>query len=288
MRRNNRSKYNIEPKYILMLCVLLCLGLIFFSYKFSSVFHPLKTGLNSLLTPMQKGISLVGQNITNVIDSFEDKQALQDENAALRQEILELKEQNNILQQDLYDLEKLKQLLELDETYAEYPKVGANIIAKDTSGYYAVFTLDKGSDDGFTVDMNVIADTGLVGIITEVGRNYSIVRSIIDDNSYVSANILKTEDNCIVCGNLQLLDSGYIEVRDISINSDVRNNYKVYTSDLSEKYLPGLLIGYISNIQAETDGLTKKAYLTPVVDFEHLSTVLVITQLKETLVTPEE
>ncbi len=288
MPQNNRSKYSIEPKYILMLCVLLCLGLIFFSYKFSSVFRPLKTQMNSLLIPMQKGIHLVGQNITNAIDAFDDKKALQEENEELRQQILELKEKNNLLQQDLYDLEKFKQLLELDEMYKEYPKVGANIIAKDSSGYYAVFTIDKGSDDGLAVDMNVLADTGLVGIITEVGKNYSIVRSIIDDNSYVSANILKTEDNCIVCGNLKLLDSGYIEVRDISIKSDVKNNYKVYTSDLSEKYLPGILIGYISKIQDETDGLTKKAYLTPVVDFEHLSTVLVITQTKEAPVTPAE
>ncbi len=281
MRRNKQSKYNIDPKYILMLCVLICLGLIFFSYKFKATFEPIKTGLNSMLVPMQKGITLVGQGISNIADAFEDKQALQDENEKLKQEILELKNQNNLLQQDLYDFERYKQLLELDETYSEYKKVGANVIAKDSSGYFAVFTLDKGSDDGLQVDMNVIADTGLVGIITEVGKNYSIVRSIIDDNSYVSATIQKTNDNCIVCGNLTLLNSGFIELLDISINSDVRNNYKVYTSDLSEKYLPGILIGYVSNIQAETDGLSKKGYLTPVVDFEHLNTVLVITDLKK-------
>ncbi len=288
MRRQNRQKYNIEPKYILMLSVLLCLGLIFFSYKFSSVFHPLKTGLNALLTPMQKGITMVGQSINNLIADFEDKDRLQAEIDSLRLEIDQLKNENNRLQQDVYDLEKYKQLLELDETYVEYPKVGANIIAKDTSGYYAVFTLDKGWADGLDIDMNVIADSGLVGIITEVGRNYSIVRSIIDDNSYVSATILKTSDNCIVCGDLELLTSGFIRIRDITVNSEVKNNYKVYTSDLSEKYLPGLLIGYISNIQTEADGLTKSGYLTPVVDFEHLSTVLVITQKKDAPTDPEK
>ena len=69
-------------------------------------------------------------------------------------------------------------------------------------------------------------------------------------------------------------------MRDITINTQAKSNYKVYTSELSEKYLPGLLVGYISNITTEASGLTKEAYLTPVVDFEHLTTVLVITQLK--------
>ena len=106
------------------------------------------------------------------------------------------------------------------------------------------------------------------------------MRSIIDDNNYVSAIVTKTEDNCIVCGNLELLNIGYIEIRDLSINTEARNNYKVYTSPLSDKYLPDILIGYISNIQNENDGLTKTGFLTPVVDFEHLTTVLIVTQLK--------
>jgi rod shape-determining protein MreC len=189
-----------------------------------------------------------------------------------------------MLSQDLYDMELYKQLLELDKTYPEYTKVGANIIARDTSGFYATFTIDKGSENGMKVDMNVLADNGLVGIITEVGRNYSIVRSIIDDYSYVSATIMKTGDSCVVCGSLALLSKGFIKVRDISAGSQAKNNYKVYTSELSKKYLPGLLIGYLSNITTEADSMTKVAYLTPVVDFEHLSTVLVITQLKESVV----
>ncbi len=288
MRRGNGQNYGVEPKYILMLCSCLCICLIFLSYKFSSVFEPLRNGINAFITPMQRGITVVGESVNDFFGKFDDVERLKAENETLREKIAELEYANDLLQTDLYDLELYKQLLELAETYVDYPTVGANIIAKDTSGYYATFTIDKGSDQGMAVDMNVIADNGLVGIITEVGKNYAIVRSIIDDNSYVSASILKTSDNCIVSGNLELLDTGFIEVRDISINSEVKNNYKVYTSSLSEKYLPDILIGYISNIQVEADGLSRKGYLTPVVDFEHLNTVLVITMLKESPITGEE
>lgn len=288
MKRGNGQKYGVEPKYVLMLCSCLCVCLIFFSYKFGSVFNPIRSGINAMITPMQRGITMVGESVNNFFQKFDDVEKLKEENQELRDKIAELESENDLLQTDLYDLERYKQLLELAETYVDYPTVGANIIAKDTSGYYATFTIDKGSNQGMAVDMNVIADNGLVGIITEVGKNYSIVRSIIDDNSFVSASILKTSDNCIVCGNLELLDTGFIEIRDISVNSEVKNNYKVYTSSLSEKYLPNILIGYISNIQVEADGLSRKGYLTPVVDFEHLNTVLVITTVKESPVADEE
>ncbi|MBQ6661520.1 MAG: rod shape-determining protein MreC [Lachnospiraceae bacterium] len=287
MDSKRKPKYGIEPKYILMLWGLICICLIFFSYRFPGIFAPLQRTLNSCIVPMQKGVWIVGQQIDEFGDKFDDVAELQAKNRNLEKQVTDLKEKNERLEQELYDMERYKQLLELDEMYVEYPKVGANIIARDSSGFFASFTIDKGADDGMKVDMNVLADTGLVGIITEVGKNYSIVRSIIDDNSYLSATIMKTGDNCIVCGSLSLLAKGFIRVQDITINSQARNNYKVYTSELSNKYLPGILIGYLSNINNEADGMTKSAYLTPVVDFEHLTTVLVITQLKEPAVTPD-
>ncbi len=287
MNSERKPHYGVEPKYILMLGILFCLILIFFSYKLPAIFNPIRKGMNSMLVPMQKGIHVIGSEINNLEEKFDDIDELHRENELLRAELSELQETNEYLVQELYDMELYKQLLELDETYQEYHKVGANIIAKDSSGFFASFTIDKGAKDGMKVDMNVLADTGLAGIITEVGPNYSIVRSIIDNNSYVSATILKTGDNCIVSGDLTLLPYGFIRVQDITINTQAKNNFKVYTSELSEKYLPGLLIGYLSNITTEADGMTKSAYLTPVVDFEHLSTVLVITELKESVVSPK-
>ena len=281
MKERKKPKYDMEPRYVLLIMTMICIFLIFFSYKFSTLFGNIRTSLNSMIIPMQKGITTIGMIINNTIDRFEEADKLQDEIAALKAENERITREKERMEQSLYELERYKQLFALSDNYKTYSTVGANIIAKDTSGYYARFTLDKGYKDGIAVDMNVLADSGLVGIITEVGPHYSVVRSIIDDNNYVSAIVTKTEDNCIVCGNLELLSIGYIEIRDLSLNTEARNNYKVYTSPLSDKYLPDILIGYISNIQNENDGLTKTGYLTPVVDFEHLTTVLIVTQLKE-------
>ena len=75
----------------------------------------------------------------------------------------------------------------MDQTYADYEKVAANVIGKDAGNWFSVFLIDRGSNDGISVGMNVLADGGLAGIVTQVGPNYAKVRSIIDDNSNVSA-----------------------------------------------------------------------------------------------------
>ena len=99
----------------------------------------------------------------------------------------ELTAENSDLLQNQDEYERLKDLLDLKDEYSNYPTIAARIIAKDSGNWFNVFTINKGSKDGIQEDMNVIADGGLVGIVTSVGSNWATVRSIIDDYSNVSA-----------------------------------------------------------------------------------------------------
>lgn len=100
-----------------------------------------------------------------------------------------------------------------------------------------------------------------MGFITDVKKSYSTVRSIIDDDSNVYGTFLKTSDSCIVSGNLQLMNDGVIEVSSISGNAKIEDGYEVVTSQISDKYLSGILIGYVHDlkkdgIQFDTDGIS--------------------------------
>ena len=92
-------------------------------------------------------------------------------------------------------------------------KIGARVIARDSEKWFQVFRINKGSADGVAVDMNVVADGGLVGIVTDVGANYATVRSIIDDSSRVGAMKLDSSYNCIVAGDLTLYEEGVLSLR---------------------------------------------------------------------------
>ena len=132
---------------------------------------------------------------------------------------------------------------------------------------------------GFTCLLSTTGN-GLVGIVSEVGDHYAKVRAIIDDKSNVSAMFENTGETCIVKGNMESIYKGYIDVTMISNNVTAKNGDSVVTSHISDKFLPGLLVGYISDITQEADGLSKSGHLTPVVSFDKLETVLIITTLK--------
>lgn len=279
-----KTNDNLKNKYLLAGLSVFCVLLIVVSFLDGNIFSPVKQASGFLITPVQKGINGFGLWMSGLTDNFEDAQTLRKENEELKARVDSLTEENSRLIQDKEELQRLRKLYELDEQYDEYEKIGARIIAKESGNWFQLFTIDKGSDDGIKPDMNVVSDGGLVGIVTETGPNWSTVRSIIDDNSNVSAMISTTSDQCIIAGDLRLIDEGSLNlVKLTDADNKVHVGDKVVTSYISEKFLPGILIGYISELNNDTNNLTKSGYITPVVDFRHLQEVLVILELKETV-----
>ena len=132
--------------------------------------------------------------------------------------------------------------------------------------------------------MNVLAGSGLVGIVIKTGPTWSTVRSIIDDSSNVSGMSLSTFDKCMVRGDLSLINDGKIRFEQMENNENkVQVGDQIVTSHISPKYLQGILIGYISEITVDSNNLTRSGYITPVVDFKNLQEVLVITTTKADL-----
>lgn len=279
-----RAKIKLKPKHILIICTVLLLGLILLSFLYGDKFSPVKEAVGTVITPMQRGVNTVGTYISNKIENFKSISELQKENEKLKEQVTTLSYENKIYLQDKYELDELRKLYKLDKKYADYPKVAARVIGKDPNNWYTVFTIDKGTRDGIEKNMNVLAGDGLVGIVTEAHYNYSKVRSVIDDNSNVWGTIISSSDDCLVEGDLQLMDQGKIRVKNINKDADIKDGDEVVTSNISSNYLPGISIGYISDIKLDSGKLTKTAYLTPTVDFTRLEEVLIITRLKEPLI----
>ena len=280
MRKSTND--NLKNKYLLAGLSIFCVLLIVVSFLDSSATAPVKQVSGFIITPVQKGINGFGSWLSGLTDNFEDAETLRTENKELKEKVDTLTAENSQLIQDREELLRLRELYDLDEQYDDYEKVGARIIAKESGNWFQLFTIDKGSNDGIQKDMNVISGGGLVGIVTEVGANWATVRSIIDDNSNVSAMISTTSDQCIIAGDLRLIDEGSLNlVKLTDADNKVHVGDKVVTSYISEKFLPGILIGYISELHNDANNLTKSGYITPVVDFRHLQEVLVILELKE-------
>lgn len=244
--------------------------------------EPLRVGVGYILTPIQVGVNLVGRQVYEEVETRGKLKNALEENAKLKEQIDTLTSDNTRLQAESFELQRLRELYKLDSEYLQYETVAARVIAKDSSGWFRVFRINKGAYDGIKKDMNVIAGGGLVGIVTDVGTNYSTVRAIIDDLSRVSAMAMQTGDSCMVSGDIKLYQEGKIKLTDVKLGSELKDGDKIVTSNISTKYVPGILIGYASDIKDDENRLTKSGYIIPVAKFDTLQEVLIITKIKET------
>ncbi|MCI5649077.1 MAG: rod shape-determining protein MreC [Fusicatenibacter sp.] len=278
---NKKKKFQLRSKHLLFIMSFFCISVIVLGAAEKMPVTPIREVAGFVIVPLQNGVNQVGSYLSDCLSGFQSVQKLSQENEELERQIKELTEENNRLALGQEELERLQDLYELDQSYSEYEKVAAQVISKDPGNWYSTFVINKGSNAGIQKDMNVIADGGLVGIVTEVNSNSATVRSIIDDSSSVSAMTASTQDNCIVTGDLRLMDEGKLAFSQMNTNDTVAVGEKIVTSNISEKYLKGILIGYISEVTEDSNHLTNKGYIIPVVDFQHISEVLVIKELKQ-------
>lgn len=282
--KRKKERYKLPVKYWILILSAVCVLLMCLTFMTDFKFNTANFIVGYTVVPFQNGLSKVGGYLTDKAELLAQIKDLLAENEALQQQVDELTIENTALMQDKYELNTLRELYALDQQYSDYDKVGARIIMGGSNNWFDTFVINKGSNDGIEPDMNIMAGSGLVGRVVETGPNWAQVVSIIDDTSNVSATVLSTSDNLIVSGDLATMENGYIRFSQLVDEDDqVVVGDKVVTSDISDRYQPGILIGYISYIEVDSNNLTKSGYITPAVDFEHLSEVLVITELKQTI-----
>ena len=280
-KKNQASAFN---RYLILGLAVFCIIMMLLSSFSEKASGPFKVIANVTVIPLQQGINYVGRWMGDMTDNFETMQQLRSENKKLQEQVDSLMTENNYLQEERYELERLQELYKLDSNYAEYEKTAAHVIGSDSGNWFSTFTIDKGSQDGIAVDMNVMAGSGLVGIVVEVGPTWAKVRSIIDDSSNVSGMVLSTSDRCIVSGDLSLMNDGQIRFEQMENNENqVSVGDQIVTSYISDKYLQGILIGYVSEVTVDSNNLTRSGYITPAVDFKNIQEVLVITTTKAQL-----
>ena len=278
LKKKVRIRIHLKSKHLLVIMTIFCASCIVATFASGVTTVPLQEAAGMIIVPFENSINHISSVFSGISDRMKDKEEILAENKKLQSQVDSLTEQINKLIQDQTELVRLEQLYDLDQQYTEYPKVAARIISKDPGNWYDTFMINKGTSDGIRIDNNVIAGKGLVGIVTEVGAHWATVRSIIDDSSNVSAMTVSTQDNCVVEGDLELIDEGKLSFSQLyDQDNKVTVGERIVTSNISEKYVEGLFIGYISEISQDSNNLTKNGTIVTPVDFAHLKDVLVIT-----------
>lgn len=232
--------------------------------------------VNFIISPFQKVAISIYDGIDDFFAMLRSNKNYARENEQLKERIAVLEEK--IRQNDEYAQEndRLRQMLELTQKDTEFEYIAADVTATDMTNWSKTFTVDKGLVDGVEKNCAVVTVDGLVGHVSEVGRTWARVVSVIDSSSSVGATVTRLNANAVVNGNLALSSDSMCVMDYLIKDTNVEIGDYVVTSGKGGIYPRGLYIGKVTQLNDDVSGLSREAIIEPGVDFYDLNEVLII------------
>ncbi len=234
--------------------------------------------VKGVLAPVRTGVSKLTDQAERLYNYIFEFEALAAENEALKEEIAAL--EDNIRQADAAqrELERLRALLELKQANEDYQLVDGYIIAWSSNDWTNTFTINTGANVGIKPGMCAITANGEVaGLVSEVGANYAVIKSVLDSSLEISATIASSGHNGMVRGGYATGLEGFLRMNYLPSSSVIRNNDQVVTTG-STVYPRNLILGYVVDAGFDDTGVAKYAVLRPAADIGSLEQVFIVTQ----------
>ncbi len=231
-----------------------------------SVLTPLRTGANALTAQAER--------VYNYIFKYESLAA---ENESLKQLVAQLQE--DARQADALEREnqRYRELLALKAAHEDYELVDGYIISRSSADWVSTFTINRGSSAGIQVGMCAITANGEVaGLVSEVGSNYAVIKTVLDASLSISATIASTGYSGMVTGGYTTGQKEQLRMEYLPSSAVIRNNDQVVTSG-STVYPRNLILGYVVDAGFGETGVEKYAILRPAADISALEQVFVLT-----------
>ena len=233
--------------------------------------------MQSILTPLRSGAHSLANQVERVYDYIFKFEELEAENAALKNELAQLKSEIRDADSLAREIERYRALLELKEANDDYQLVDGYIIARSTNDWTSTLTIDQGANCGIQVGMCAITAYGeVVGLVVEVGSNYCIVKTVLDSSLEISANIASTGYSGMVSGGYTRDHRDMLWMEYLDGAAIIRNQDQVVTSG-STVYPRNLILGYVVDAGYDDTGVAKYAVLRPAADIENLEQVFILT-----------
>ena len=268
--------FTTKVKIVLVLAVLLAAGLAIVS-NLTGVSLP-DMWVKGILTPIQSGAKSLTKQAEQMYSYMFKYEALAAENAELKEKLAKMEDDARLVDSLQRENDRLRALLALKDAHEDYELVDAYVISWSSNEWSSTFTINRGANVGIEEGMCAITANGeVVGLVTEVGSNYAIVKTILDSSLEISATISSSGYNGMVQGAYTSGIAGKLRMDYLPSSSIIRNNDQVVTSG-STVYPRDLIVGHVIDAGFDDTGVAKFAILEPAADIDNLEQVFILTQ----------
>lgn len=229
----------------------------------------------NILAPLQEALGGIAGASRGVAGSLKDIQALDSENQKLNKMVDELRRENVELWEIVAQQGRTIDGLSFQKANPRWEYLSARVVAWDPSSLVRTLVIDKGRLDGVGPGMVVVSPTGLVGKVMELSDRWSKVLLITDPRSSVNGALQQPEDR--PKGVLQGRPDGFLQMKYLLAESNVKKGEVVVTSGLGGGFPPGLFVGWVMEVGYSDGQMFHEALVRPASDLLGLSDLMVIT-----------
>ena len=273
-----RQLFNTKLKIIIIVAVLLTAAL---SVMAGLTNHSIPELLvQGILAPFRAA----GTSLTKTAERYYSYmfryEALEAENEALKKQVAEL--QDTARKADATEREntRLRNTMKLLESHDTYEEVDAYIIGWSSTDWSKTLTINRGTSAGITENMVAITDNGeVVGLVSQVGPNFAVVKTVLDSTLEISATIATSGYNGMVSGGYIEGNDKYLQMDYLPSSAIIRNKDQVVTSG-STLYPRGLILGSVVDAGCKETGVAKYAVLKPAAEISSLEQIFIVTNFR--------
>ena len=205
-------------------------------------------------------------------------EALAAENAELKAQIAQMEDVARQADSVNRENSRLRALLNLKSTNESYEMVDAYIIGWNSTDWNSTLTINRGTTAGIAENMCVVTENGqVVGLVTEAGPNYAVIKTVLDSTLEISGTISVSGYNGMVGGGYIDGHETLLKMEYLPSSAIIRNTDQVVTSG-STVYPRGLIIGNVVDAGFEETGVAKFALLKPAAEVNTLEQIFIITK----------
>ncbi len=234
--------------------------------------------VKGILTPIRTGASKLTEQAQQMYNYMFEYESLAAENSALKEKLSQMEEDARQADSIARENDRLRALLGLTQAHEDYKLVDSYIISRSSQQWSSTFTVNKGTSSGIQTGMCAVSANGeLVGLVSETGSNYAVVKTVLDSSLEISANIASSGYNGMVQGGYSTGLEGLLRMDYLPSSAVIRNHDQVVTSG-STVYPRNLILGYVGDAGFDDTGVAKYALLEPAVNVGSLEQVFIITE----------
>ena len=264
---------------LIIIIICLCIGffaLIGYTSKRSNI-NFAGNGVGIILNPIQELFYKVNSKIKNTVSFAFNFSKVKDQNEELKKENAKLK--NSIIDYENIKKEnkRLRKMVSYENENDKYKYIGCSVLGIAGNSYLDGYIINKGTNDGISKRMVAITSEGLVGQVTSVGSNWSIIQTLGNENISVAGfNQRSQEANGIVKGYKDDSNNVLAKMETSNLEADIKEGDTILTSGLGQIYPKGILIGKITKIIEDKGQFVKYGIIKPAINMSKLEEVFIV------------